>query len=67
MGVYFKTSLRNGGWRGLCACVGNMLAWVAWVTRLHGWRVYVAGVLAFGVDGVESVLTRVANDSYDSN
>ena len=47
--------------------VGCVLAWVAWVTRLHGWRAYVAGVLAFGVDGVESVLTRVANDSYDSN
>ena len=30
-----------GGW---CTCVDNVLAWVAWVARLRGWRASMRGV-----------------------
>ena len=38
MGVYFKTSLRNGGWRGLRACVGGLGHALAWLACLRGRR-----------------------------
>ena len=46
-----RTSLRNGvlfvlaGRRGWHACVGDVLAWVAWVACLRGWRASVGGML----------------------